>query len=399
LTPRLHVLIRLHLAPMCLLLLVMSGCVSQPSRMTDGGALPYPRSRFITGVSWDFSQMQSQRRAHGSDLWPCTWAADGALYCAFGDGGGFDGDSDSVGRVSLGFARIVGRPVEGDAGAFAGRNIWGDAPDYAEHPARFGGKVSSMISIDGTLYAYGALWTAGTTSDPVHKGSEGPVRRLIWSQDRAATWQIASWDDRLDCSFLNFGKDTAAADAHVYMYYKRPGDETHAYLARVPKTRLTEDPAASHAYEYFVSSRQGGRQVRWSSVEAEAMPVFADPAGVAVQVVFDAPLRRYLLTSGHNWQSAAAGELGLFEGAHPWGPWRTVDYYHDWGALGPEARGDFLGVVFPVSWMSADGCTLWGIFSSLGQYDSFNIVRATLLVQRAGGLRPSAARRAHDAGQ
>ncbi|MBV8740261.1 MAG: hypothetical protein JOZ12_00685 [Sinobacteraceae bacterium] len=365
--------------------------------MSEDGALPYSRSRFITGVSWDFSQMQSQRRAHGSDLWPCTWAAGGELYCAFGDGGGFDGDSDNVGRVSLGFARIVGRPVEGDAGAFAGRNVWGDAPDYAEHPASFGGKVSSMISVDGTLYAYGALWTSANTPDPVHKGSEGPVKRLIWSRDGAASWQMASWDDPLDCSFLNFGKDTPSADAHVYIYYKRAGDETHAYLARVPKTRLTEDPAVSHAYEYLVSSSADGRRVRWSSVEAQAMSVFTDPAGVAVQVVFDAPLRRYLLTSGHNWQGAAAGELGLFEGAYPWGPWHTVGYYHDWGALGPEARGDFLGLVFPVSWMSSDGRTLWGIFSSLGQYDSFNIVRATLLVQRAGALHSLAARRAHDA--
>lgn len=367
-----------------MLLLVLSGCISQAPR-TTAAALPYPRSTFITEVSWDFSQMQSQRCAHGSDLWPCTWAGDGALYCAFGDGGGFDGDSDSVGRVSLGFARITGRPVEGDPGAFAGRNVWGDAPDYAEHPASFGGKVPSMISIDGTLYAYGALWTSGNTSDPVHKGSEGPVRRLIWSHDLGATWQIASWDEPLECSFLNFGQDAAAPDQHVYVYYKRPGDETHAYLARVPKSRLTEDPAASHAYEYWVSHPEAGSrsESRWSAAEADAVPVFADPTGVAVQVVYDAPLHRYLLTSGHDLQSAAAGELGLFEGKQPWGPWHTVGYYHDWGALGPEARGDFLGLVLPVSWMSSDGHTLWGIFSSLGQYDSFNIVRATLRLRGA----------------
>src|SRR5471030_1243997 len=57
---------------------------------TMGGVRsPYPRSRLIEAVSWDFSTIESHRKALGSDLWPCAWAADGNLYCAWGDGGGF----------------------------------------------------------------------------------------------------------------------------------------------------------------------------------------------------------------------------------------------------------------------------------------------------------------------
>jgi len=78
--------------------------------------------------------------------------------------------------------------------------------------------------------------------------------------------------------------------------------------------------------------------------------------------------------------TASAGQVGLFEATHPWGPWATIGYYDNWGNLGPESHGDNLGMTFPTKWISADGLTLWAIFSSSGQYDSFNIVKATLSV-------------------
>src|SRR5262245_58381064 len=74
---------------------------------------PYPRSQVITGMTWDLSTVSSMRKANGSDLWPMTWASDGNLYGAWGDGGGFDGNSNTTGRVSLGFAQITGMPVGG----------------------------------------------------------------------------------------------------------------------------------------------------------------------------------------------------------------------------------------------------------------------------------------------
>ena len=78
---------------------------------------PYPPSPVLAGMELDFST--HRRLAPGSDNWPTTWAADGHLYTAWGDGGGFGG-TNSKGRVLLGIAR-----VEGDAGAYTGRNLWG----------------------------------------------------------------------------------------------------------------------------------------------------------------------------------------------------------------------------------------------------------------------------------
>jgi hypothetical protein len=348
---------------------------------------PYPRSNVITQVSWDFSALETLRRAHGSDIWPCTWAADGNLYCAWGDGGGFDGDSDNVGRVSLGFARITGSPDVKNPGSFVGRNVWGAAPDYAESAATFGGKVDTLISVNGVLYAHGSLWTHENTSDPVHRGSGGPLHTLIWSTDLGRTWQRAPWTgDRLG-AFLNFGQNNSGApDSFVYVYYNRPGDQSRIYLKRVPNTQLTADPRVPGVYEYLTGIR-AGEPVSWSSIEADASAVFIDPNGAAVEVVYDAPIGRFLLTSGHfpggRDADNSAQRVGLFEAPHPWGPWCTVGYYDTWGNLGPESYGDYLGLRFPTKWISADGKTLWGVFSSLGRYDSFNLVKVRLTVARS----------------
>ena len=42
-------------------------------------------SPLISGVTWDFEHLV--RKAHGSDLWPVTWGADGDVYTGWGDGG------------------------------------------------------------------------------------------------------------------------------------------------------------------------------------------------------------------------------------------------------------------------------------------------------------------------
>jgi hypothetical protein len=64
---------------------------------------PYPPSRVFAG--WD----TLRQAAFGSDLWQVTWAKDGSLYAAWGDGERFGG-SDSDGRVAMGYARIDGEP-------------------------------------------------------------------------------------------------------------------------------------------------------------------------------------------------------------------------------------------------------------------------------------------------
>src|ERR1700722_19823086 len=99
-------------------MLVAAACSVNRAKPATEPPAPYAHSRLVWSVTWNFATIWSHRKAHGSDLWPCAWAADDALYCSWGDGGGFDGDDDRIGRVSLGFARISGTPREEDPDSF-----------------------------------------------------------------------------------------------------------------------------------------------------------------------------------------------------------------------------------------------------------------------------------------
>jgi hypothetical protein len=355
-----------------------------PACTVGGIRKPYPQSRVVEAVRWDFSTVTSFRKALGSDLWPCAWAADGNLYCAWGDGGGFDGNDDHVGRVSLGFAEVSGTPIPFDAGSFTGKNVWG-SPPYAEVAADFGGKVGSMVAVDGVLYALGGFWTAANSADPVHASGRGPFNSIAWSTDGARSWRIANWSSREPLgAFLDAGQDSTAEPAdYLFIYYLRTEDTHHVYLKRVRSGQLTVDPAAGRGDEYFSGAGRHGQQPRWAARETEAIPVFADPNNVeGPSVVFDRGLARYLLTAGHyasgNDNDSTAGQVGLFESPHPWGPWRTIGYYNNWGELNSATLGDFLSLRLPSKWLSADGKTLWAVFSGLNSFDSFNVVRGEL---------------------
>jgi hypothetical protein len=346
-------------------------------------APPYPYSRLLP-VSWDFSTLYSQRKAHGSDLWPCAWAADEDLYCAWGDGGGFDGDDDQIGRVSLGFARIEGLPARDNPGAIRGRNIWG-LPPYAETEATFGGKVGSLVALNGVLYASGGFWTTANVNNPAHKSGRGPLSSLAWSTDAARTWQIAPWSSSSPLgSFIDRGQDSMNEHPdYLYLYYLRERDDQHVFLERLRPSLLTADPNSTGKFEYFAGTSWLFHQPRWSTEEKRAIAVFADRNHVeGPSAVYDAPLHRYLLTTGHyasgNDDDSSAGQVGLFAAPTPWGPWSTLGYYENWGNLRQETTGDFLSLRIPSKWISKDGKTVWAVFSGLKSFDSFNLVRGTL---------------------
>ena len=92
-----------------------------------------------------------------------------------------------------------------------------------------------------------------------------------------------------------------------------------------------------------------------------------------VQVVYNAPLKRYLLTAHRGEQ----GTLGVFDGPEPWGPWTTVAYYDSWLDLkGTGLKRHMLYINIPTKWISSDGRTLWAIFT--GGQDRFMLVKGSL---------------------
>ena len=128
---------------------------------------PYPRSAVFNGI--EFHRADLARKAPGSDIWSCTWAEDGNLYAAWGDGGGFGG-TDGKGRVSIGVAKIVGDPP-----AWTGINVWGgDGPLSKQKPTV--GKGTLIAAIGGftrvnSLGALGKPWPTATIS------RNGPIPR------------------------------------------------------------------------------------------------------------------------------------------------------------------------------------------------------------------------------
>jgi hypothetical protein len=340
-------------------------------------APPYPASSLIEGISFDWST--HVRLAPGSDNWPITWAADDHQYTAWGDGGGFGG-SNSLGRVSLGVAR-----VEGSFDDYQVFNVWGG--HNATYPSSFGGKSYGLVAIAGVLY----MWVGPGSNTRSYQEA-----RLYASRDYGATWRPADWafvqaEGLIMPTILNFGKDYAGARDHfVYHYFiELQGDPAdlgvhvpgRIHLLRVPKDQLL---TAKSSYEYFSGLGGEGEPV-WSRDSNQKQPVFADPNGVVwnLAVSYNAGLERYLLTTEHT--ESNQGNLGIFEAPEPWGPWRTVAYLNQ--EEGTQFAHEYAEVPdttffwnYSTKWLSEDGEEFTLVFTGSGENDSWNTVRGSFEV-------------------
>jgi len=338
---------------------------------------PYPKSPVIERVEFDFPT--HRRLAPGSDNWPVTWADDGHLYTAWGDGGGFGG-TNRDGRVLLGVAR-----VEGGAANYIGKNIWGGlAP---EHPAQFGGKSYGILSVGGVLY----LWVAPQPNPHL------ATSQIASSKDHGATWQLADWkfqfEDGLTVpTFLNFGRDyDGARDGYVYSYHVHPewgpgnaigvrhGFDVHrpgrVYLSRVPKQAILD----RLRHEFFAGFAAAGGEPIWTADLSRKRAVFEDANGVGwnLSVSYNPGLRRYLLATEHT--ETHAGRLGIFDAPEPWGPWTTVVYKDTWGEGHIEVSTFYWN--FTPKWQSADGREFTMIFTGKNTNDSWNTVRGRFVTK------------------
>lgn len=350
------------------ILLLASIC----SRVISAPTPPYPHSTLIRDITWHWETYTNA--ALGSDLWPVTWGPDDNLYTAWGDGGGFGG-GDHDGRVAMGFGRIEGMP-----GNWRGFNVNGGK--NPEHPSAYPrkGKTGCLVCVNGVLYA----------SVNLQDGVWPNVNHVLaWSTNLGATWQQAPWlfprgaGSFQPYVFLNFGKDysgvPAALAGYVYLYgmkhTRATNDDGPVLLARVATNQITDRAA----YEFFQGPGVGA-QPAWTSNVVLASPVFVDTNyGGICSVVYSPMLKRYLGAS-----FGGPGQLGVFDAPNPWGPWTTVCYLEDFGRMGADGEG--LVCTFPQKWMSADGLTLWTVFSCYGGsaksgiygHDRFNLVKATL---------------------
>ncbi|MGE0755525.1 MAG: hypothetical protein AB7F89_03910 [Pirellulaceae bacterium] len=315
---------------------------------------PYPRSEVIGGLEWAAPQT-IVRLAPGSDNWPLTWADDGDLYGAYGDGRGFAPFVER--KLSIGLARIAGGPADPQ-----GQNLRAPTVEQSGDGAH-GQKASGILMVDGVLYLW--LRNAGNS-------------QLAWSNDHGRSWRRVDWKWTTSFgspTFLNYGPNYAGAqDDFVYVY---SSDSPSAYqpgermvLARVARTSIRE----REQYEFFV--RVGDQsQPEWTTDLAQRGAVFSHPGRCyRTGITFHPLLRRYLWCqvhpeSDHPQGPRFHGGFGIYEAPHPWGPWRTVYFTNEWD-VGPGDTSSF-----PAKWMSDDGRTVHLVFSG---DDCFSVRRATL---------------------
>jgi CubicO group peptidase (beta-lactamase class C family) len=305
---------------------------------------PYPPSPVIRKIVFDPLET-ILRKASDSDNWPMTWADDGDLYTAYGDGRGFEPFIQP--KLSLGLAKVSGMPP-----AFSGQNIRSETAERTGGGAR-GAKASGMLMVDGILY----MWVRNVGNS-----------QLAWSANHGRTWQ---WGFKLVTgfgapAFLNFGKNYAGArDPYVYTYSQDGPSAYEAYdgvaLARVDRSRVRD----REAYEFFAHFDRRGQPV-WTRDIAKRGPVFSYPGHCQrVDAVYDPVRKRYLLALGYNHESG----WGIYDAPEPWGPWTSAFHTLNWDLPGTHSYR------LPSKWIAADGRSMYLVFSGVKENDAFCVRR------------------------
>jgi hypothetical protein len=319
---------------------------------------PYPKSARITGIKFDRESLV--RAAPGSDIWSCSWASNGQIYAAYGDGGGFGG-TDGKGRVSIGVAEISGQPPD-----WKGLNIWGGFNPASKQPSTVG--KGTLLAVQNRLYLY------------VSEQGKWNRSRLWRSDDFGKSWSDRGWifpaSHKLFAfpGLIEFGQaQSLNQDGYVYGFSDNSPyrvNDGRLYLFRVKFA----DIETLDRYEYFSGDQ---RHPEWSSDLAKRTAVFENPAGISwgTTCVYHAATGRFLLAAGVREEQ---GTWGLYESEHPWGPWRTIAHGEElpeWTYSPAEKKRPSYLHTFPAKWISADGKTLWCVFD---RGDHFNLARCAL---------------------
>lgn len=350
------------------MLTVIAGCTGHPG---SGSATPF--------IPLTNARVDGPARYHRriGDIWANTWADDGQLYMAFGDGTGL-GNCCLVVASDSDYQQVPGcDPIpsttsikqifdpSGGATVCDGTNNYCTCratplgvvvlgQDPAAPPADCeqdclvtrqvrptcgvpgcSDKPSSMLSVDGTLYL------AGHT--PLGDPDIGWIafsrdHGLSWTEVPGTPWQRPG--PYRVMMFIQMGQDYSLnTDGYVYALgmgaeigWSDPnGGLGKIYLARVPKDRIAD----YSAWEYLDGVTGG--QPSWSSNPADGVPVEGLASGLQGASIYHPETNSYLFICNND-------PGGLYQAEHPWGPWKLVStlfqpgqfpdgWLHDWGPL------------------------------------------------------------------
>jgi len=333
---------------------------------------PYPPSKMIVQFNWSPEVVKIEDCVSG-DNWPIAWVNDNLQVTAFCDGRGFAADAPDL---SLGFALVSGDPPH-----FRAENFKSDA-DTPKGGGSKGIKASDMIMVEGALYMFVRNYKPPGSDDFTHS-------RLARSTNLGVNWTWADWhfSDTFGClAFVQFGKDyVGARDDYLYIA-SQANDNAYNYSTDVVMARVKKDHVMDRSSYFFFSGLDKSNTPVWSRDISQRKPIFTDPRGTQrIAITHHAALGRYILTTSNlsGKKATHTAALGVFEAPEPWDPWSTVYYDDHWSVKdGKDCRTYHHR--FPPKWMSADGKTMWLLYSGLdcGLY-TFCVKKATLEVARA----------------
>ncbi len=347
-----------------------------------------------------------RRLAPGSDNWPATWAADGGVYAAWGDGNGFGGGGAGD-KVSIGIARLSGSSARAVTGTDL---VGGPSPRVARCFPLFPGDLAEtnrrsschrkgrhaksygVLALGDKLYAFltpGSL-TQGYKEARLYAAPLGTNawRRAAWAFTKDGPGRL------LSPGFLQAGRGHADLGGQVYAYAARhapvaSGDLSlhkgprggEIALLRAPKGA---DLLARGGWEFLAGVDGAGRPT-WTGDEGKLQAAIVDRqggVGWTTSATYVKALGRYLVATQH--AKHATGRLTLLEAPQPWGPWRTVTYTT---VADPQRRVQTTGFYFnflPNSF-SGDGKSFTLVFTGRGNADALLLVDGRFTLGEAGG--------------
>ena len=334
-----------------------------------GSDAPYPPSKVITGLTWSPNVVKMETYANG-DNWPIAWTDDDRQFTAFCDGRGF---TEQAPDLSLGFAEVFGDPPGFWAENFKS-NVdtpvgWGDK----------GIKASDMICVEGVLYMFVRNYKPSGSDDFTNA-------RLACSTDLGLNWTWADWhfSDTFGCpAFVQFGKDyEGARDEYVYIA-SQANDSAYGYSPDIVMARVKKESVMERSQYTFIVGHDESGSPLWSPDISKRTPIFTDPKGTQrIAITYNAGIGRYILTTSHltGEKATHTAALGIFEAPEPWGPWSTVTYDDHWSVKDDKDCRTYHHR-FPPKWISADGTTMWLLYSGLDcDLYSFCVKKAALEV-------------------
>ena len=344
----------------------------------------YPPSTFFSTSLVGYSATLNFDQSDG-DLWPTTWADDGNLYGANGDGRGFSSNQADFADTVVN--RISGDPDTGLSGV---RLTGGAAVGPIWTSGTYNRKPTGIVAVDGDGDGADELYLA---VQDLNNGPDGtafndvPAASIAKSTDYGVTWTATKTPMFSNYTFttvffLDFGQSNSRASVlgadgakYVYAYgldhswrdsvIGSVPDPQDVYLARAPISSIQDittwqffsGTAAAPAWSGSITGR---KSVLHDTTRVYPGGETTDGFSVISQgsVVYNPGLKRYLYTSWTDYT------FNFYESPTPWGPF-TLFEIKDFGVTpwfgtntSTPKNGGYATTV-PSKFISEDGTRMW----------------------------------------